>query len=92
MHTLPASAPGFAPTPQPRRTDGLAIASLVTALCGLGIVPVVLGHVALGRIRQTGADGTALAVIGLVLGYATIALGVVFFLTVGVAVWWGVTQ
>ena len=82
--------------PQPHRAspgyDGVAIASFVTALCGLGVIPVVLGHVALGRIRRTGAEGTAFAVIGLVLGYAAIAVGVVFFFLVGAAIWWGVSR
>jgi hypothetical protein len=86
----------LSPQSSPQRTapgyDGVAIASFVTALCGLGVIPVVLGHVALGRIRRTGAEGTAFAVIGLVLGYAAIALGIVFFLIVGAAIWWGVSR
>lgn len=51
----------------------LAIASIVLAL----VVPpvgVVLGHVALSRNRSGGGGGRALALTGLVLGYAGTAL------------------
>lgn len=72
-------------------TDAAAIASFVTALCGLGLIPVVLGHLALGRIRRTGAGGTVLAVVGLVLGYTTLALGIVLLLVLGGAIWWGIS-
>ncbi len=74
-------------------TNGTAIASLVLALCGLAILPVVLGHVALGQIRRSGQDGTALAVAGLVLGYLELVaytlLIVLPFLLFGGAVLFG---
>jgi hypothetical protein len=68
----------------PRRTNGLAVASLC---CGIGqlffwllaaIPAVVLGHMARRRIRQTGEDGDGLAVAGLVLGWIGIVLTVLF--------------
>lgn len=58
-----------------RGTDGFAIASLVTGLLGLGVVAVVLGIVALHRIRSSQQDGTGLAIAGIVLG----GLGIVAF-------------
>ncbi|QHT56819.1 DUF4190 domain-containing protein [Cellulomonas sp. H30R-01] len=82
-------APGWSLPPVPR-TSGLAVASLVLALCGFGLLPVVLGHLALRRIRQTGERGSGLAVAGLVLGYTTLALVVVVLLVVAGSVWWGV--
>lgn len=57
------------------RTNVLAVVSLVTGLLGFAIVPVTLGHVALGQIRRDGrgdSAGTALAILGLVLGYLAI--------------------
>lgn len=56
------------------RTNGLAIAAFVLGLCGFAVLPVVLGHIALGQIRRTGDGGSALAIIGLVLGYLEIVL------------------
>ena len=80
-HGTPAGVYPYAP---PRaRTNGLAIAALVTGLLGFALVPVVLGHVALGQVRRTGEGGGALAVAGLVLGYGMCALYVLVFLLFG---------
>lgn len=76
----------------PRPTDGLAIASFVTAPCGLGLIPVILGHLALTRIRATGAQGSAFAIVGLVLGYLTLAVTVLVVIAVVAAVWWGTSR
>lgn len=80
--------------PQPRTASGLnitAVVSIVTAALGMAIVPVILGHVSLAQIRRTGESGTALAIIGLVLGYLEIAayvVGVLILLgVVGVGFW-----
>lgn len=73
-----------------RPTNGLAIASLVTGLLGFAIIPVILGHVALSQIRRTGDGGSALAIVGLVLGYlACLAYLVVIiaFAVGGIALW-----
>ena len=84
----------YAAQPYPAQApwDGMAIASLITALCGLAIIPVVLGHLSLRRIRQTGARGQALAVVGLVLGYATCAAVVLSILFVLVMTVWAVNS
>jgi hypothetical protein len=60
----------------PSRNSGYAVASLVTALLCLGLVPVVLGHIALGKIkRSAGAlKGQGLAIAGLVMGYLQLIL------------------
>jgi hypothetical protein len=54
------------------RTNGLAIASLVLGLvpvAGIGsILAVVFGCVALGQIRETGAQGRGMAIAGIWLG------------------------
>lgn len=71
-------------------TDGMAVASFVCALCGLALIPVVLGHLALARIRRTGAGGTGFAVTGLVLGYLALAVYVVIAVAVVGAVLWAV--
>ena len=75
--------------PSLRRTNALAVTSLVLGVCGFALIPVVLGHVALRQIGRSGDRGTGLAVTGLVLGYLTCLLYVVLLLVVGGAVWWG---
>lgn len=69
------SAPYPPPVPYgaPQRTNSLAVVTLVLGLFGFAVVPVVTGHLALRQIRERGEGGTALAVIGLVLGYLAVA-------------------
>jgi hypothetical protein len=65
--------------PAPRRTNGLAVASLICGLAQpftgmLSTIPAIaLGHVARGQIRQTGEDGRTMATWGVVLGWAGVA-------------------
>src|ERR1700683_3855712 len=68
--------PAWPVAPPPASTNALAIASLA---CGVGqpftgmlstIPAIVLGHMARREIRRTGEDGTGLATVGLVLGWA----------------------
>ena len=74
------------------QTSGLAIASLVTGLffwCWVipGIVAIVLGHLALESIEDSGGTktGRGMAIAGIVLGWVGIGI-------VGVLVlWWFVT-
>ena len=58
------------------RTNSMALVSVIAGVLGwaglpliASIVAVICGHLARGQIRETGEDGDALAVIGLVLGY-----------------------
>jgi hypothetical protein len=71
----PYYAPGWAP-PRPR-TDGVAVAALVTGVLGTGPVALALGLVGLRRTRAAAPEprrGRGLAVAGVVLGaLATLA-------------------
>ena len=73
------------------KTNGLAIASLA---CGLALfvfgpltaIPaIVFGHVARHQIKRTGEQGAGLALAGLILGWATVILGIVL-IAVGLAI------
>lgn len=70
-------APGV---PQPRRTNGLAVAALICGVAqpftgGLTTLPAIaLGHIARGQIRRTGEDGRGMATWGLALGWAGLAV------------------
>ncbi|HET9031453.1 MAG TPA: DUF4190 domain-containing protein [Dokdonella sp.] len=90
---------------QPVRTSGTAITSLVFGILSWVLVPfigalvaVICGHVARGEIRRMPPgtiDGDGMAIAGLILGYAQLALcvlGVLFligilFLGFGLAGW-----
>jgi Domain of unknown function (DUF4190) len=76
-----------------RKTNSLAVVSLVTALIapfghvlGLGgvtliIISLVTGHMARSEIKKTGEGGATLALIGLIISYVhvVVAAVVVFF-------------
>lgn len=71
----------------------MAIASLVVSLtcCG-GILGVIFGHIALGQIKRTGADGRGLAVAGLVIGYIGLIFTIIYlFLYVLVGIGAGIS-
>ena len=64
-------------------TNGLAVASLTCGLAQFVFGPVtaipaiMFGHVALRQIKRTGGQGAGLALVGLILGWATVILIVV---------------
>jgi hypothetical protein len=79
-------------TPSAPKTNSMAVASLVTAILFIPIVPIVLGHVSKREIeRSQGAqDGRGLAIAGIVMGWITLGLlilaiigGVLFFAVFG---------
>ena len=56
----------------------LAVVSLATAVTGFGAVAgIITGHFALAQLKQKPKSGRGLAIAGLAIGYATIALWVV---------------
>ncbi|MDN5923965.1 MAG: DUF4190 domain-containing protein [Xanthomonadales bacterium] len=91
-----ATAAPVQTVPTANRTSGEAIASLVLGILawptiaafGLGIVSgilaVIFGHLARSKIRDAkppgSIDGDAMAIIGLVLGYFAIVIGVLVLL------------
>lgn len=78
---LDGSPPLVGRDPAKPATNTLAIVSLVGGLAAWmpfpifgALVAVVTGHLALSQIRRTGEEGRELALAGLVLGYAHLAL------------------
>lgn len=63
-------------------TEGLALASLITAVLGIPVVPIVLGVMARNRIREAAGakDGDGLAIAGIIIGAVSLALIVFVFL------------
>ncbi len=80
--------PGFG-YPPVRRTNGLAIASMVVSIASvpslcidgfgglLGIVGAVLGHVSLHQLRRNGENGRGMAVAGVAVGWTATALAII---------------
>ncbi|MGN8244648.1 DUF4190 domain-containing protein [Cellulomonas soli] len=55
-----------------QKTDGLAIASLVTSILGFSAIALGLGIAALRRIKRSGAAGRGMAIAGIVISSLTI--------------------
>jgi hypothetical protein len=73
----------YSPAPvytQQRPTNVLAIISLIASCVGFTVPGIIMGHIALHQIRQTGEGGHGLALAGVIVGYAL--LGVVIILIV----------
>jgi hypothetical protein len=75
-------APPFAP---PKKTNGLAIASLVLGLAWVvvgplgfftGIAAVITGHIARKQIREREENGGGMALAGLILGYISVVISI----------------
>jgi uncharacterized membrane protein len=72
------------------KTNGLAIASLACGLAQFAFGPlatipaIVCGHMARSQIKRTGEQGAGLALAGLMLGWATVILGIIL-IVVGLA-------
>lgn len=89
-------APGYAqspagyPAPQVRPSTSTKLAdtntfALVAVILAFlqPIAAIVFGHIALGQIKRTGDAGRGLALTGLVIGYVTTALLLVFIFIYG---------
>jgi uncharacterized protein DUF1707/uncharacterized protein DUF4190 len=82
---VPGQVPAVAPVPGPplrfpvRRTNRLAIASLITAFIPFWgtVASLICGHFALSQIRERGERGAGLAMAGLAISYASAMLFVV---------------
>ncbi len=84
--------PGYPPAPS--KTNGMALASTILGIAGLTvglcllffpvlpILAVILGHLGLSKITNTGMPGRSLAVAGLVMGYVGVALAVLWLVLV----------
>ena len=95
MTQQPPTPPGYPPQQAPGpKTSGLAVASLICGIAGLytcgvgGLVGLVLGIVAMGRIKRSGGEleGRGLAVAGLVVSIIAIVLGAAII--AGTAAFW----
>lgn len=92
-------APGAGTQAPGRRTNVLAIVSLIASIAGLvivwfigSIVGVVCGHISMNQIKKTGEEGRGLALAGLIVGYIGIVLSIIGIIAViAWATWWAAT-
>lgn len=90
MNTNPPVTTDLGPAAPPAKsTSGLALASLIFSVVGLGLIGIICGHVSLSRIKRAQGQlgGKNLAAAGLILGYVTV-IGII---AIAVALATGVT-
>ena len=92
MEPIPEPPPPAAP----EGTCGLAIASLICGILSMvcllalaGIPAVIMGHMAIGRIKLSGQGGRGMALAGLIMGYISVVLTIIFLLMGGLAIIFG---
>lgn len=64
-----------------QKTNGMAIAAIIFAFV-FNIVGIILGHIALSKIKQTGENGRGLAITALIVGYISFVVGVIVMINV----------
>src|SRR6202140_3828868 len=80
---LPAAAPYTAPPSRPYNpwaivSVSFAASTVLGSWCFGGLVAVITGHVARHQIKTSGEVGANLALVGLIVGYLSIALFLLF--------------
>ncbi|HLT10680.1 MAG TPA: DUF4190 domain-containing protein [Micromonosporaceae bacterium] len=55
-------------------TNGLAIASMIVSIMGLGPVGAIMGHMARRQIQERGEQGDGFALAGIIVGWVTTGL------------------
>ena len=75
--------------PPPRRTNGMAIASMVLGIVWLywigSILALVFGYIARKQIRERGESGDGMAIAGIVLGWIGVGVLALVFVVAVVA-------
>jgi hypothetical protein len=77
---------------QPRKTNGLALAAMITSICSVvmcplvGIVGAIMGHKARAQVRQTGEEGEGFALAGIIVGWISFGFLVVILLIYGIII------
>lgn len=67
--------------PAARGYNTMAIVGFILAFF-VNIVGIILGFVALSQIKRTGEQGRGLAIAAIIIGFAEIILGIVFFVII----------
>jgi hypothetical protein len=66
--------------------SGLAIASLITGLLGMSIIPIILGGIDLGKIKkgEAGTSGRGFDIAGIILGSLSTLAYIIIFIVMAV--------
>lgn len=92
VQDLPEGAPRKWTATSAKPTEPMATASLALGILvpftGITIIPsIILGHLALGKIKREGTEGRPLAVAGLAISYSFLGLALLGILVVLGIIW-----
>ncbi|MDQ2662312.1 MAG: DUF4190 domain-containing protein [Actinomycetota bacterium] len=72
-------------TQQPAQTDKwnvLSIIGFVIVFFGFSVISIILGFIGLSQIKNTGERGRGLAIWAIILGFASIIIGIIVWVAV----------
>ncbi|SDQ17092.1 DUF4190 domain-containing protein [Microbacterium sp. cf332] len=83
-----------------QKTNTLSIVSMIASIVGFiwilpvigSIAGVVMGHISLSQIKRTGEKGRGMALAGLIVGYAGLALAIIGIIAFASFVGWAIEQ
>lgn len=87
---MTASDPSPVPAQQPaapaEKWNILSIVGFVLSILGFNIIAIILGFIGLSQIKKTGERGRGLAIAAIIIGFASIVIGIIVAIVVTTAV------
>jgi hypothetical protein len=80
--TTPAPTPAPAQPASTEKWNVLSIVAFVLSLVGFNIIAIVLGFIGLNQVKKTGERGRGLAIAAIIIGFASIVIGIIVFIAV----------
>lgn len=71
----------YAQAPVQAKTNTLAIVALISVFF-INLLGIILGHIALNQIKTTGEGGRGLALAAVIIGYASVVIGIIVLIVV----------
>lgn len=77
---VPAAQP--APAAPAEKWNVLSIVAFVLSIVGFNIVAIILGFIGLSQVKKTGERGRGLALAAVIIGFASIVIGIIVAIVV----------
>jgi len=81
---VPAGQP--APAAPAEKWNVLSIVGFILVFFGFSLISIILGFIGLSQIKKTGERGRGLAIAAIIIGFASIVIGVIVAIVVTSAV------
>jgi hypothetical protein len=81
---VPAAQP--APAAPAEKWNVLSIVGFILVFFGFSVISIILGFIGLSQIKKTGERGRGLALAAVIIGFASIVIGIIVAIVVTTAV------